>query len=123
MENVKDPLSIINPPVEEEVEETEEQRDVLHRVVDEILADTNLEAKSDLSEKMIAAFAKVDVYAEIFNIPILKTFKKSFLKLRISRNRIGRKELTDMTRSLVSYETAPEESSVLSRMFKSTKEI
>lgn len=122
MEALKDPLAVINPPQEEKDDEIQ-QDDVLHRVVNEILQDTNLEAKSDLTDKMIAAFAKVDAYAEIFNIPILKTFKKSFLKLRISRNRLGRKELTEMTRTLVSYETSPDETSVLSRMFKGTKDL
>lgn len=118
----KDPLDIINPP-KEEVDETVEEQDILHRVVEAILDDNNLETKTDLTDKMIAAFAKVDVYAELFNIPILKVFKKSFLKLRISRNRLGRKELTDMTRTLVSYETAPEETSVFSKMFKGSKDL
>lgn len=122
MTNYPDPLNIITPE-SNNLENDVEEKDVLHRVVDEILADNNLDAKSDLNERMIAAFAKVDAFAEIFDVPILKAFKKSFLKLRISKNRLGRKELTDMTRSLVSYETAPDETSVISKMFKGTKDI
>ena len=118
-----DPLNIIKPEVDDLNEEKTQDDDILHRVVEEILSTKNLDTKTDLSDKMVLPLAKLDLFAEIYDNDIVRMFSANVKRLRISRNRLGRGELKEMTRNLISYDNTPEEPSILSKLFKPSKDI
>jgi DNA gyrase/topoisomerase IV subunit B len=74
------------------------------RIIDELLSSqTNLKMKSDLSNKQITAVTKAYVYAAHYNSPLVRNVADTLLELLVSKNRLGRKELTDLARSLSDY--------------------
>ena len=119
---MNDPLNIIIPEKEEVEESKEQDVDILHKVVEEILSTKNLDTKTDLNDKMVVSLAKLDLYGEYFDIDIVRMLSANIKRLRISRNRLGRLELKEMTRNLISYDQPSEEPSILSKLFKGSKD-
>lgn len=118
-----DPLNIIKPEVEEEATNNNENGDdMLHRVVEEILSTKNLDTKTDLNDKMVVALTKADMFAMIYDNEIVAALSNTMKRLRISRNRLGRQELKEMTRNLISYDSTPDEPTIMSKLFKNTKD-
>jgi hypothetical protein len=55
--------------------------------------DDNLQTVSDVTPQEIFGLSVLNAYARIFDSNLMKGWSKDFLLLRISRMRIGRKEL------------------------------
>lgn len=123
---MNDPLAIIKPEVEDQENSKDtNDGDILHRVVEEILSTRDLDTKTDLNDKMVIALAKLDLFAFIYDNDIVRQLSNNIKRLRISRNRLGRQELKEMTRNLISYDTGGTDDSgtVFSKLFKSSKDL
>ena len=63
------------------------------RVIKELLdTKTNMETKSDLDDKDITEILKLKHIAEKYNLKSLNKLVELYMKLRVSRKRLGRKE-------------------------------
>ena len=79
---------------------------IASKLIDELLSSkTNLKMKSDLNLAQITNVTRAYIYAEHFGSQLMHRVADTLLELLISKNRLGRKELTDLARSLSDYST------------------
>jgi hypothetical protein len=72
----------------------------------EIYSKEDIEMKTDLNQAQINALAKGQLYASIYNVPIVKELCNRVMLLLVSKGRNGRKEFVDMAKSMNSEEDA-----------------
>lgn len=68
--------------------------EILDRVINEVFNTKDLDLKTDLSMEQINAITRVEMYNEVFEIPILNSLTTKLKRLLISKDRKGREEFT-----------------------------
>lgn len=75
---------------------TVSEGDYKEKLLSLIYDTTNINVKTDLNQEQVMAVARLELYADYHNIPILKAFTQNFKELQISKDREGRKEATQI---------------------------
>lgn len=81
--------AIIQPNINNK-NESDYKKDLLNLIYDT----NNINVKTDLSQDQIMAVARMELFADYYNVSILKSFSQNFKELQISKDRQGRKEGT-----------------------------
>ena len=76
----------------------------------------NLEMKTDLAARAIKAIAKGKMHSVIFGDSILSDLCDTVMTLNISKDRKGRKELTDLTKMLANENEDENNRNILQRL-------
>lgn len=76
-------------------------------VLKEFLSMDNIDTKSRIKPRQILSLAKLFIYEDVFNVPLAGHFANRILRLSISQDGQGRKELTEIVRGLPSQVDAP----------------
>jgi hypothetical protein len=84
------------------------------KLLEEIYSTNNLDIKTDLNQKQVNAITKGKLFATTFNCDIMMNLCNLHETLLISKNRAGRKEFIEMSKSVTSADT--EESTVRERL-------
>lgn len=63
------------------------------KILETLFTTTDLNFKTDLSDKEIKILTKLSTLSDLLNLPDLKTIVKEFKELRVSKSRQGRQEL------------------------------
>ena len=78
---------------------------IASKLIEELLSSqTNLKMKSDLTSAQITNVTRAYIYSEQFGCSLMGRVADTLLELLISKNRLGRKELADLARSLSDYQ-------------------
>ena len=79
----------------------EEQQDTsskhLEMIFEQIYDKSNIEVKTDLTQQQINAITKALIFADKYNVGILKDIAVKHMELLISKDRQGRKEFTTIS--------------------------
>lgn len=86
----------------------------LELLVEEIYSTKDIDLKTDLTQDQINAVAKMDSFADFFEIPMLKAFGDKFLRLQVSKDRQSRKEFTQIASTATNPQ--PEEASTFNKL-------
>lgn len=70
-----------------------EEKTEMDKVLDILLDPKNIEHLTELSQNEITAFSVLDTVALKYPLPVLTDFLKVNKKLRVSKKRLGRKEI------------------------------
>ena len=84
------------------------------KLLEEIYSVNNIDIKTDLSQRQVNAITKGKLFATTFNCDIMMNLCNLHETLLISKNRAGRKEFIEMSKSVTN--TDQEESSIRDRL-------
>ena len=84
----------------ENVNQKDARDEYLLKIIDEIYSDKNVEVKTDLNERQILAITRGQLFAERYNCDIMDKLCNKIMKLSISKNRLSRKEFTEISKSI-----------------------
>jgi hypothetical protein len=112
--NFNDPLNAWTNPNQME---TKQEPSPIEIMIKEMIGIENIKMKTDLTDNLIVGLTKGDIYATLFNNPIMKQLVDNVSFYRVSRNGKGRSQIVEMAKSLGSY-GAEENPSFLNRLFK-----
>lgn len=76
----------------------------VHRIVEELLSDNNIEGKTDLNSNQIVAFSRAAWYAERYDSEAMRIVIRYLEKFLQSKDRKGRLELTGAITNLFRYQ-------------------
>jgi hypothetical protein len=65
----------------------------IREAIKELTSLTNIDTRTELNAKEILLFARLEIYANRFNLPVLKDFAKSIYHKKLSKGRGLRKEI------------------------------
>lgn len=74
----------------------------LLKIIDETYSIENIEVKTDLTEAQIKAITKGQLFAERYNCEIMNKLCNKIMVLSVSKNRLGRKEFAEISKSFQS---------------------
>jgi len=106
---------LFNSKANENNEERSKQEIKIEYLLREGFNRDNLEMKSDLNPRLIKAIAKAKMHANIFADSLIDMLCSEVMVLNISKERKGRKELTDLAKMLATDQDQ-EGQGVLSRL-------
>lgn len=106
---------LFNSGGNEKQEERSKQEIKIEYLLREGFNRDNLEMKSDLNPRLIKAIAKAKMHSTIFDDSLIMALCNEVMTLNISKERKGRKELTDLAKMLATDQDN-EGSGVLSRL-------
>jgi hypothetical protein len=93
------------PMIEEEAPQGSFFEVMATKLIGELLSSKdNLKMKSDLTPAQIINVTRAYVYAHHYNNDLVKHVADTLLELLVSKGRLGRKELTELARSLTDYQ-------------------
>ena len=85
----------------EAVQQAPNQSNVdLKFALEEIFSARNLEMKTDLTVRQINAITRGQLFAKEFKSKLMSDLCRKFMILMVSKNRMGRKEFAEMSRSV-----------------------
>lgn len=84
------------------------------KLLEEIYSTNNIDIKTDLNQRQVNAITKGKLFATTFNCDIMMNLCNLHETLLISKNRAGRKEFIEMSKSVTNSDT--EETSVRERL-------
>ena len=87
-------------PVNEEVE-THLSESL--KMIAEVFSKTDVEVKTDLTERQIVHFSRGKIYADIYDVPLMSMLVDHLAIYSISKNRKSRKEFTEVAKSFNNY--------------------
>ena len=87
------------------VEETDSHNELLMKVIDETYSTKDIEVKTHLSDAQITAFSKGRLYAEKYKLPIIDGLIKHVSTYSVSKDRLSRKEFTEIAKAIHSQPT------------------
>ena len=87
-------------------------KDVIKAVYDK----SNIEVKTELNTSQIMAISRAEMIADVYNIPILKSFTNQIMTLMISKDRKSRKEFTEISKSIMASANQDEEAGVIDKL-------
>lgn len=70
------------------------------KIIDEVFSTKDIQVKTDLTVRQIKAFAKGEIFAEEYNCDIMKKLCNKMMILSVSKDRKGRKEFTEISKSI-----------------------
>lgn len=111
---INDPLNSWADPNDLEVEK---EPTPLETMIKEMIGVENLEIKTDLTDNMIVAMTKGNIYAKRYKNDLMSSLITTISKYRISRNRKGRDDIKEMAKGLGGYANEGG-STFMSRLFK-----
>jgi len=93
-----DPMDNLITPIEQEAPVNVEAEH-LKQMFDMIYSTDNIEVKTDLTPPQILAITKLSIYGTTFGIDIANQIAHKFMELSVSKNRLGRKEFTEISKA------------------------
>lgn len=91
--------------------------ELLDKAINETFSTKDLDLKTDLNMDQINAITKVEMFNEIFDVPVLEALTTKLKRLLISKDRRGREEFTRIvTKNLGSEE--PENNTMFNKFIK-----
>jgi hypothetical protein len=89
-----DPFALLKPDKKESKLDLEKLSQVFQDIYQELFnSDKNLEKLSDLTEQEISVLSVLQTFEEIYSFRSLKTWNATFLRMRVSKDRVGRAEI------------------------------
>ena len=81
-------------------QEQENRKDIwMQEVSKQIFSKDNIEVKTDINTTQINALTKGLLFAKTFNVSIMKDLCNTIMVLSVSKNRMGRKEFTEIAKT------------------------
>lgn len=114
----KDPFGSAITPIEEK---TSTESDYKEKMLSLIYDTSNINVKTDLNQEQILALARLELFAEYHNIPLLKKFAQTFKELQISKDRKGRQEATQILAATQSMAGLEEERNLFDKLVSGGK--
>jgi len=90
------PSLFVNPQSQNTTVETEH----LKQIVKEAYSKRDIQLKTDLTAKQIEIMTRMSVYQKMFNSKVMNSALTTFMQLRVSHKRLGRKEFVQVAQSL-----------------------
>ena len=106
---------LFNPPQETQEDNRSKSEIKLEYLIKQGFTRENIEMKTDLSSPAIKAIAKGKMHAQIFNDQTMDDLATIVMVLNVSKDRKGRGELTEFTRTLNNQDETDNDT-VLSRL-------
>ncbi|MGD9580341.1 MAG: hypothetical protein AB7V50_03140 [Vampirovibrionia bacterium] len=92
--------NLIEGQQEQIMTEQENRKDMwMQEVSKQIFSKDNIEVKTDLNTNQINALTRGILYADTFNVSIMKNLCNTMMILSVSKNRLGRKEFTEIAKT------------------------
>ena len=88
-----------DPKTSNEVDSTARDEYLL-KIIDEVYSKENIEVKTDLNVKQINAINKGKLFADRYNCTLLDDLCQNTMILSVSKDRKGRKEFTEISKSI-----------------------
>ena len=73
--------------------------EIFKSIVDEIYSKKNIELKTELNDRQVMVFSQAKAFAKRYKVPLLKELVKNYSEYAISKNRKGRKEFSEISKS------------------------
>jgi len=89
--------SIFDNIIQQPMEQTDTSSKHLEMIFQQIYDKSNIEVKTDLSQAQVNAITKALIFAEKYQVGILKDIAIKHMELLISKDRQGRKEFTQIS--------------------------
>ena len=88
-------------PQEQEPQQTQSVNDEhLLKIIDETYSKKDIELKTELNQRQVNAITKAQLYGERYNCQIVKDLAQNHMILLVSKDRKGRKEFSEIARSM-----------------------
>ena len=71
----------------------------LKQIVKEAYSKKDIQLKTDLTAKQIEIMTRMSVYQQMFKSKVMQTALSTFMQLRVSHKRLGRKEFVQVAQS------------------------
>ena len=110
----KDTLDNLIQPIQSTESNVETEH--LKEMFKMIYSKDDIEVKTDLTSPQVLAITKLGVYANTFGIEIVNTIARTFMELSVSKNRLGRKEFTEISKA-AQQQQAVESQTISERLF------
>lgn len=88
------------------------------QVAESLLSNKNLKTTTRIKYEQVSHLSKLYLYSDIFDIDFIKNLADNILKLQISINGLGRKELVDLVGKVYNNETSEVEKLTARGIFK-----
>lgn len=88
------------------------------QVAESLISNKNLKTTTRIKYEQVSHLSKLYLYADIFDIDFIKNLADNILKLQISINGLGRKELVDLVGKVYNTDTSEVEKLTARRIFK-----
>ena len=105
-----------NDQVMHEIKENNSDTENTKEMLALIYNKDDINVKTDLTQEQIMGVIGVELFADYYNIPILRTYTQNFKEHQISKDRKGRVEATQILTASQAQEH--EESGVFDRLIK-----
>lgn len=92
-----DPLDSLIQPIE--TNDTNIETEHLKEMFKMIYSKDDIEVKTDLTPPQVLAVTKLGIYGTTFGIQIVNDIARTFMELSVSKNRLGRKEFTEISKA------------------------
>ena len=107
---------------DKELDDTENKEEVREeltlKVIDEVFSTKDIEVKTELSDRQIIQFTRGPMFHSIFGSPRMLQLVNTLAIYSVSKGRKGRKEFTDIAKSINSFDSSmPEELGIRKRLF------
>jgi phosphatidate phosphatase APP1 len=70
------------------------------KVIDEVFSKENIEVKTDLNNRQIIAMSKGEIFAQRYDCSIMRDLCEAIMIRSVSKDRKGRGEFTEISKSL-----------------------
>lgn len=88
------------------------------QVAESLISNKNLKTNTRIKYEQVSHLSKLYLYADIFDIDFIKNLADNILKLQISINGLGRKELVDLVGKVYNTEVSEAEKLTAKGIFK-----
>ena len=88
------------------------------QVAESLISNKNLKSTTRIKYEQVSHLSKLYLFADIFDIDFIKNLADNILKLQISINGLGRKELVDLVGKVYNTEVSEAEKLTTRRIFK-----
>lgn len=110
---IHDPLDSLLESVESEQVNVETEH--LKEMFRMIYSKDNIEVKTDLTPSQVLSITKLVTYGDMFGINVAHHIARVFMELSVSKNRLGRKEFTEISKATQAAQN--EQPTVTERLF------
>lgn len=103
-----------NVVIPQQAENDSPENKALEMLIEGIYNTEDVDIKTDLNNEQIIAMTRAQMYADLFQVPVLNVVVKKMMRMLISLDRKGRKEYTDIATK--TYGGSSGESSTFDRL-------
>lgn len=90
--------------------------EIFGRVTDEIYSKKSIELKTDLNDRQVVAFARANLFARKYRMPLLKGLVREISLYSVSKGRKGRKEFENIAKANLGMNMEEERKSIPDRL-------